>query len=225
MKEQRGYVRLNVDAHAMYKIKGLDDAPDMVSLEDVGCNGIRVISNKKLSKDDVLELVLNIPGVDGDIVLEGRAVWQRQVTMNLLDTGIQFTSIDDANKEKLFRFIEEITGRTVERREYVRCNFSGQVKYNRLDQPEIKKQCISVDVCTLGLKLMATEQLDKGTRLAVEFMLPGQKEKIIATCTVVAWFKQNEENLFETGIEFIEISDECKRTIDEYIKKSYKNDK
>ncbi len=225
MKEQRGYVRLDVDAHAKYTIKGSNDAPDMVSLEDVGCNGIRIISNKKLNKDDILELVLTIPGVEGNIVLEGKVVWQRQVTMDLLDTGIQFVSIDEANKEKLYKFIEDATGRTVERREYVRCDFSGEIKYNRLDQPEIKKLCSSVDVCTLGLKVMTTEQLDKGTKLSVEFTLPGQEEKIIAKCTVVAWFKQNQENLFETGIEFIEISDDCKHKIKEYIKTVYKEGK
>lgn len=222
MKEQRGYVRLDVDAHAMYTIKGSGDAPDMVSLEDVGCNGIRIISSKNLTEKDILELVLNIPGVEGDIILEGKAVWQRQVTMDLLDTGIQFTSIDEINREKLFKFIEDATGRTVERREYVRCDFTGEIIYNLLDQPEVRKQCRSIDVCTLGLKVMTAEQLEKGTQLAVEFILPGQTEKIIATCTVVAWVKQNEENLFETGIEFIDISDHCKQKIEEYIKTAYK---
>jgi len=191
----------------------------------VGCDGIRIISNKKLNENDILELVLTIPGIDGDIVLEGKAVWQRQVTMDLLDTGIRFMSRDDVNREKLFKFIEDITGRTVERREYVRCDFFGEIEYSRLDQPAVKKQCKSIDVCILGLKVMTTEQLDKGTQLAVAFTLPGQEEKISAKCTVVAWFKQNEETLFETGIEFIEISDKYKNNIEEYIKTTYKEDK
>lgn len=177
MKEQRGYVRLNVDAHASYTIKGNQDIPDRVGLEDLGCNGLRIISSKKLTEKDVLELVLNISGVEGDIRLEGKMVWQRQVTMDLLDIGIQFTYIDDQNRDKLFRFIEKATGRTVERREYVRCDFRAQIKYNLLDQPDVKKQCISIDVCPLGLKVMASEQMDKGTQLCVEFNLPGQAEK------------------------------------------------
>ncbi|MFH1063266.1 MAG: PilZ domain-containing protein [Candidatus Omnitrophota bacterium] len=225
MKEQRGYVRLDVDAHARYTLKGKNENPDMVSLEDVGCNGIRIISNRKLTENDILELALTIPGVDGDIILEGKAVWQRQVTMDLLDTGIQFTYIDEENRKKLFSFIEDSTGRTVERREYVRCDFKGEIKYSLLAEPETKKDCISVDVCTLGLKVMANEQLDKGTQLCVEFNLPGQEEKIIAKCTVVAWVKKSEDNLFETGIEFLEISDPDKEKIAEYVKTKYKTEK
>ncbi|MBU1086785.1 MAG: PilZ domain-containing protein [Candidatus Omnitrophica bacterium] len=225
MKEQRGYVRLDVDAHARYLIKGNNDAPDMVSLEDVGCKGIRIISNKKLTEKDVLDLALTIPGVEGDIILEGKVVWQRQVTMDLLDTGIQFTYIDDANREKLFCFIEESTGRTVERREYVRCDFNAEIKYNLLDHPEVKKQCTSVDVCALGLKVMASEHLEKGTLLRVEFSLPGRAEKIIAKCTVVAWVKKNEQSLFETGIEFLEISDAAKQEIEKYVEAKYKDNK
>lgn len=223
MKEQRGYVRLDVIAQASYTLKGKTDIPDRVNLEDVGCNGIRIICNKKLAETDILELRLTIPGVDGDIVLEGKSVWQRQINMDLLDTGIKFTYIDDENREKLFCFIERETGRTVERREYVRCDFTGEIKYNLLNEPKIQKDCISVDVCILGLKVMAKEQLEKGTQLCVEFKLPGQEEKIIAKCTVVAWVKKNEDNLFETGIEFLEISDQCKEKIAQYIKTAYNN--
>jgi c-di-GMP-binding flagellar brake protein YcgR len=223
MKEQRGYVRLDVDAHARYTLKGKDEIPDIVSLEDVGCNGIRIISNRKLTENDILELALTIPGAQGDIFLEGKAVWQRQVTMNLLDTGIQFTYINEENREKLFSFIERTTGRTVERREYVRCDFNGEITYSLLNQPEFKKECMSVDVCILGLKVMAKEQLEKGTQLRVEFNLPGQDEKIVAKCTVVAWVKQNENNLVETGIEFLEISEEHKTQIEQYIKAKYKH--
>jgi c-di-GMP-binding flagellar brake protein YcgR len=223
MKEQRGYVRLDVVAQASYTLKGKNNIPYSVSLEDVGCNGIRIICNEKFAETDILELKLTIPGVEGDIILQGKSVWQRQINMDLLDTGIQFTYIDDENREKLFGFIERETGRTVERREYVRCDFVGEVKYNLLNKPEIQKDFISVDVCILGLKVMAKEQLDKGTQLCVEFKLPGQEEKIVAKCTVVAWVKKNEDNLFETGIEFLEISDECKERIAQYIKAAYKN--
>ena len=77
---------------------------------------------------------------------------------------------------------------------------------------------ISVDVCVFGLKAMLREQLDKGTQLNVRFTLPGQSMAIVAKCTVVAWVKQGQENLFETGIEFLEISKEDKNMIAEYVK-------
>ncbi len=222
MKEQRGYVRLNVGAHAKYKVKGLDSPQDMVTLEDVGCSGIRIIISKKLNESDVLDLCLEIPGIEGTVDLEGKAVWQRQVTMDLLDTGIHFTHIDDENKEKLFKFIEQETGRTVERREFVRCDFAEVITYNRLDNPEIKNNFNSVDVCSVGLKVMSKEMIEKGTQLCIEFNVPGNEEKIVAKCTVVAWVKKNENDFFEIVIEFLEINETDKQKIEQYIKTACK---
>ena len=218
MKEQRGYVRLDVRAEALYKIKGTPADPDTSDLEDVGCKGIRIICNKKLKETDILELTLRIPGVNGDINVDGKSVWQREVAIDLYDTGIQFISLEAENKEKLYNFIEDTTGRTAERREYVRGLCESIIEYSRLDQSNDKKNGISVDVCVFGLKAMLREQLDKGTQLNVRFTLPGQSMAIVAKCTVVAWVKQGQENLFETGIEFLEISKEDKNMIAEYVK-------
>ncbi len=225
MQEKRGFVRLNVDAHATYTIKGEDDVRDMVSLEDISNGGIRVISNMPLQDSDLLELTLLIPGIDGDITAQGRVVWQRQITMDLLDTGIKFTEIDEHNKKKLIDFIESSTGRNVERREYVRCDLNTGIKYSLISNPGIEGDCIGVDVCILGLKIMAKEKLEKGTQLRIVFNLPDEKEQIVAKCTVVAWVKQGEQDLFETGIEFLEISEEDKGKIGDYIQKTLGKEK
>jgi hypothetical protein len=223
MKEQRGYVRLNVDAQALFRLKNTDDPKSQVDLEDIGCNGIRIICNRRLTEKDILELVLQIPGIDGDILVEGKSVWQREIAANTFDTGIQFTCLEEPSKHKLYKFIEDSTGRTVERREYVRCDCKSLIIYSILDNPEVKKDCTSVDVCGVGLKVMAKEQLEKGTQLRVEFKLPGQDDAIEAKCTVVAWVKKGQEDLFETGIEFLEISDEDKQKISSFVEKKCKS--
>ncbi len=220
MQEKRGFVRLDVDAHMMYKIKGKNDSACRMSLEDVSSNGVRVISNKLLQNSDLLELTLEIPGIDGVIRAQGRVAWQRQVTMDLLDTGIEFTQINDIDKKKLVDFIEGSTGRDVERREYVRCPLNTGVRYLVVSDPEVERDCVSVDVCVLGLKIMAKEKLEKGTQLRIMFSLPDEKDQIVAKCTVVAWVKQGGENFFETGIEFLEISAENKDRINRYIQKT-----
>ena len=217
MQEKRGYVRLNVDAHATFTIKGKDTIQDMVTLEDISSGGIRVIINIPLQNSDLLELKLQIPGIDGEIVALGRVVWQRQITMDLLDTGIEFTEINEQNKKKLLDFIEHSTGRNVERREYVRCDLNTGIKYSLVSSPGIKNDCLSVDVCILGLKIMAKEKLEKGTQLRIVFNLPDVEREIVAKCTVVAWVRQGEKDFFETGIEFLEISEEDKVKISNYI--------
>ncbi len=219
MREKRGFVRLNVDAHATYTIKGKNDTRDMVSLEDVSSEGLRVISNMPLQESDLLELRLQIPGIEGDVTALGQVVWQRQLTMDLLDTGIKFIEIDEPNKKKLIDFIERSIGRNAERRGYVRCDLNTGIKYSLISNPAIENDCLGVDVCILGLKIMAKEKLEKGTQLRIVFNLPDEKEQIVAKCTVVAWVKQGEQDLFETGIEFLEITEEDKGKISNYIQK------
>ncbi|MFH1092565.1 MAG: PilZ domain-containing protein [Candidatus Omnitrophota bacterium] len=225
MLEKRGYVRLNIDAHASYTIKNRDNACDMVSLEDISSEGIRVISNRPLQNSDLLELTLQIPGMEGDITAQGRVVWQRQVTLDLLDTGIKFTEIDEHNKKKLDDFIKSSIGKNVEERKYVRCVLNAGIKYSLISNPGIENDCLSVDVCALGLKIMPREKLEKGTQLRIVFNLPDEKDEIVAKCTVVAWVKRAENDLFETGIEFLEISEEDKVKISNYIQKTLSREK
>ncbi len=217
MREKRGYVRLNVDAHVVYTVKGKEALQDIVTLDDISIGGIRVISNISLQNSDVLELTLRISGVEGDIVALGRVVWQRQVTMDVLDTGIDFTEIDEPNKKKLLDLIESAVGKTIERRDYVRCDLAAGIKYSLITNPEIINNCLSVDVCEVGLKIMAKEKLEKGTQLRIVFNLPAEGNEIAAKCTVVAWVKQGEKDLFEIGVEFLEIGEEDKGKISNYI--------
>ena len=91
MRERRGFVRLEVDAHVLYKVKGMMGCQNMVTFDQLCYDGIRVISSNTLNDKDLLELTLQIPGIEGDIVAEGKVIWQRQVTMELLDIGMEFT--------------------------------------------------------------------------------------------------------------------------------------
>lgn len=225
MQEKRGYVRLNVDAHATYTIQGKDTKEEMVTLEDVSSEGIRVISNVLVKNSDILNLTLRIPGIDGEISALGKVIWQRKISIDLLDTGIDFTQIDEQNKKKLIDFIEQSTGRNVERREYVRCNLETGIQYSLMDEPTIGNNCLSVDICVFGLKIMAREKLEKGTHLRIAFNLPDEQDEIVAKCTVVAWVKQGEKDLFETGIEFLEISDMDKAKISKYIQETLSDQK
>ncbi|MCG2710967.1 MAG: PilZ domain-containing protein [Candidatus Omnitrophica bacterium] len=225
MKEKRGFIRLNIDAHAIYTIKGKDGVRDMVSLEDISSEGIRFISNMHLQNSDLLQLTLQIPGIDKDVTALGQVIWQRQLTMHLFDTGIRFTKIDKDNKKKLIDFIQYSRGRNIERREYIRSGLKTGIKYSLISDPGIQGDCFSVDVCALGLKIMLREKLEKGTQLRIVFNLPDGKGEVVAKCTVVAWGKQAEQELFETGVEFLEISEEDKGKIINYIQETLSREK
>lgn len=225
MQEQRGYVRLATEGYAIYTIRGKQDKPDKVSLNDISVGGLRMETYKQLSEQDVLELRLQIPGIEGELKAEGKAVWQRKLTSEVFDTGISFTSMEVQSQEKLTNFIAGIAGKIEERREFVRYALNATIKYQLLDMPEMEKNCKSIDVSSMGLKVLLDEQLEKGTKLYIAFKLPDEDCEIIAECTVVAWTRKGEENLFETGIQFLKISEEHKEKISRYIKRQLKENK
>ena len=217
MEEKRGFVRLSVSARAEYTLPG--KAPKDVELADLGARGMRIVCKEQFPEAQVLKMVLKIPGISGDIRGEGKVVWQRKLGRDVFDTGIEFAGLEDDGEERLIRFIEGIAGNLHEKREYVRCRIKTQVRYQVLDGDAEEKTCESVDVCAAGLKILTAQKLEKGTRLKVSFVQPEDKSEIIARCTVVAWFKKSESDLFETGIEFLEISEADREKIKNYVRR------
>ena len=61
-------------------------------------------TDKKLNKEDVLDLTLQIPGIGEDLKAKGKTVWQRELTPELFDTGIAFTSMEATENEKLSNY-------------------------------------------------------------------------------------------------------------------------
>jgi len=225
MQEQRGYVRLATEGYAVYSIKGKQDKIEKVSLNDISAGGLRMETSRQLGKEDILELILQIPGIEGELKAEGKTAWQRELSPGIFDTGISFTSMEPRSQEKLTTFIAGVAGKIEERREFVRYDLDAIIKYRLLDMPEVEKNCKSIDVCSMGLKVLLEEQLGKGTKLYISFKLPDEGSEIIAECTVVAWTRKGNENLFETGIQFLKISEEHKAKISKYIKQQLKKNK
>ncbi len=217
MQEKRGFVRLTVEAKAEYVLPG--KSPRVVDLGDLGAGGMRVVCDEQISEGQVLKITLKIPGVLGDIQAEGRVVWQRKLGRDIFDTGIEFKNIEAEGEKKLTNYIQSVAGNLHEKREYVRCLISTPVKYRLLDVSGEEKVCESVDVSAAGLKVLTREKLERGTRLRIAFSHPSDGAEIVAKCTVVAWAKKSEaEDVFETGIEFLEISKEDREKISEYVR-------
>lgn len=219
MRENRGFVRLSIDARAKIKIKGSKCPAQMISVQDISGSGVRAISSMPVDENAHLELTLNIPGI-GDLRADGKVVWKRMISDTLFDLGIEFTAIEPAEKEKITNLIENKTGRVIERREFVRCDLKATFIYKLIEGPDLKKEAVSINVSASGLKALMKERLEKGTKLYIAFKLPQDEKEIIAKCTVVAWVKKGDQDLFETGIEFLEISDEDRKKISKYVKKT-----
>jgi PilZ domain. len=203
-----------------YFVQGSGVKPEQGAVQDLSISGIRMVNARELKKDAALELTLQIPGINATIKAQGRVTWQRRITMQQFDTGVEFTKIESAVQETLSAFIKDNTGMIEDRRAYVRFQLRTVVTYRLESEPSVDRSCESLDVSSSGLKLYMKEKLEKGTRLQVLFNLPEPWGNVFAKCTVVAWSRQEDKNMFETGVEFIEIGTDARDKISSYIRKS-----
>lgn len=218
-KERRAFARLYVGEESTYRQEGKAEVQTTVLVQDISISGVRFISNEPLSRDAVLEFTLLIPGISTAITAAGKVVWQKQISKSFYDTGIEFTKIDGKHKKKLSKYIKSILGRVEEKRRFMRCNLSIMVAYQLESRLENKKNCLSIDISSTGLRIFLKEKLENGTHLQLSFNLPD--ETIMITVQgIIVWHKERESNFFEAGIEFTTIKDEDADKINNFVKKN-----
>ena len=105
-----------------------------------------------------------------------------------------------------------------ERRKYVRFPLVANVKYSHLNKPEEEKECLSIDLSAVGIKLCLKKALPIGERLKVSFTLPVDSTPILVEGRV-SWTIERGSDKTEVGIEFMKISDEDREKIINYVKR------
>jgi c-di-GMP-binding flagellar brake protein YcgR len=219
MDQRRRFVRLITDGDVSYVVKNGGDLTEQGVAQDISASGIRMVVSREIAKDEVLLLTIRIPGIEGALAVEGKVTWQRVITPQQRDTGIEFTRMDSATQDALINFIRVNTGMIEDRRAFIRYGLATSVSYRLETEPQVERFCSSIDVSSSGLKLQMPEKLEQGTRLQVSFRLPEEYGEVFAKCTVVAWARQGGQSLFETGVEFVEIDEKFRAKISSYIKK------
>ncbi|MBU4304092.1 MAG: PilZ domain-containing protein [Candidatus Omnitrophica bacterium] len=222
MEQRRKFIRLAVDATVSYKLQDSGNSPAVAELQDISISGVRMVGDKPLVKGALLDIVLRIPGLKEEIKVKGVLKWQRNLGMQIYDTGVEFTQIDDSGKALIVEFIKGNVGMVEDRREFVRCKLNAVIGYRLYDDLSSEvKYCESVDVSASGLKLVIKEEMEKGTKLRVSFKLPDEDGEIIALCTIVAWSQAKTDGAHEAGIEFLEISPEDQIKVGKYVKRNF----
>ncbi|MBI4845099.1 MAG: PilZ domain-containing protein [Candidatus Omnitrophica bacterium] len=219
MDQRRKFVRLETTGKVIYSLKpGTTERKEAI-LQDISISGARVISDEIITTDREFSIILQIPGINHGLSGKATVKWQRRITEQMFDTGIEFVHMQEADRKALVSFVRESAGRIDDQRKYVRCPLEAEIKYKLLSQgKDVTKNCNSIDISVSGLKLFMKEKLEKGTQMRIEFNLPGEKNLIVADCVVVAWSKSAPEEMFVTGAEFIDISEENVEKISKYVK-------
>ncbi|MCQ9208342.1 MAG: PilZ domain-containing protein [Omnitrophica bacterium] len=111
-----------------------------------------------------------------------------------------------------------------ERRKFPRITLELIVRYKVLKIPEQQIDAQTKNISAGGVCLVAREQMQTGTEVALEIKFPGSNKPIVATGRV-AWSRESTLGLspaghqrFDNGVEFMEISDDDRDRIIERVK-------
>lgn len=107
-----------------------------------------------------------------------------------------------------------------ERREFLRINDDLPIKYSKALKKEPFDVAMRENISGGGIKLILEEDLSVGTILALRIDIPDEEElhTIFATGQVV-WSRKEDEEKYGVGIQFINIEEEDREKILEYVKK------
>ncbi len=106
-----------------------------------------------------------------------------------------------------------------ERRGFARLYVGVEGNYSRKDREIKEKKVLVQDISASGIRFITAEKLDKGVILDFDLNVPGLPVTI-STKGRVVWQKNFSESFFDTGIEFIDIAEDKRQMIAEFIQKS-----
>lgn len=116
-----------------------------------------------------------------------------------------------------------------ERRKFIRLDINVIVKWKKIYDGALKDQNINKDVSEDGICLILDERLQIADKLQIELILP--TKKTINLIGKVSWVRQygvvaeNHKRNYDTGIEFIDIAEEDRKEIAQFIFGTINNQK
>lgn len=112
-------------------------------------------------------------------------------------------------------------GRAEERRQYPRASTAMPVQYRGIRQAsDAVVGTIARDISGGGVRLVVNEFISVFTRLVVEVSIPPTPKPIRATSKVVWVRKRPYGEQYEVGMEFVDITEEDKRNISNFVERS-----
>ncbi len=114
-KERRRSVRIGTAFTIRYNVAKKRPVNLNAQMKNLSSGGMCIITNEKLQEGMVLSLEFDIPGVKKAIGAEGKVVWgdgkfdeRDNAGKRIFQTGIQFLTIADDDKEMLANYIEKV---------------------------------------------------------------------------------------------------------------------
>lgn len=94
-RENRKYERYDISGAVQSK------NINIVKCINVSLNGIRVLTDRKLGDDDIVDITFSMPGITNIFAAEAKVVWQKKKDPeDSFDTGLVFNKINLDQKKQ-----------------------------------------------------------------------------------------------------------------------------
>jgi c-di-GMP-binding flagellar brake protein YcgR len=105
MQERRRYTRWVISQPVKYKIED-SDLESESDCRDISSQGISLEANQFLPPDTPVNLQIDL-GEQGKVFVRGKVIWQEPLAQyyNRLLTGINFITINDSDKDRIFNYM------------------------------------------------------------------------------------------------------------------------
>lgn len=106
--ERRKYIRLKTPVSITYIIPNTGVGHNLTT-KDISADGLRLqTKSKDIREGSILELKLELCGANNPVHAKGKVVWMKQLSLEdnaMCDVGIEFTEIEEDNKNTFLKFL------------------------------------------------------------------------------------------------------------------------
>ncbi len=110
--ERRKFHRQNIFVIIRY-IKDTHEVEEIALTDYISCGGINIVANTPLKEEEEVFLEVTLPGMFDVMKISGRVVHEKKICLNngeeVYQMGVEFTSIDGADKMRLLNFLSSST--------------------------------------------------------------------------------------------------------------------
>jgi c-di-GMP-binding flagellar brake protein YcgR len=105
--ERRKYIRFKKTVEITYIIVKNPDLNNNGKTADISEGGMKLVVDKKLSKDDILEIRIALPGGNDTAIIEASVIWSEDAhdfksdDKRLFYAGIQFSSVKEPSGKSI----------------------------------------------------------------------------------------------------------------------------
>ncbi|MDD5491154.1 MAG: PilZ domain-containing protein [bacterium] len=103
IKEKRANPRLNTLVDVVYKLHNKNGSSIISLAKDVSASGMKILQQKKVQLDTLLDIKIDLPHQQGLISALGKVVWYKRKG----GIGIKFLMIRPNDEQKHFDYIEK----------------------------------------------------------------------------------------------------------------------